>query len=132
MKKFAKMRKLATSTLKGLATLIAVAGLAFGVVGTAKAQTAFPFDGNLVGYWSFNVDQADPTNDDSVNMNDGALVGPPVYDCTDVASGSGSTNTCSLDFAAGDSVGVADTVDLGSVDIYRSAIMVAAIFQVAS
>ena len=106
--------------MKKIVTLTAAVAfaLAFGFTGTAKAQFVFPFDGDLVGYWSFD-DEADPTNDDSGKGHDGTLgANPttggtnaadedddPVYDSGDVAPI--ISTAFSLDFD-----GVKDTGDM--------------------
>ena len=55
--------------MKLFVTCIAVLTLAFG--GAVKADFVFPFDGDLVSYWSFD----DGTANDQAGSNDGTIVG---------------------------------------------------------
>lgn len=86
--------------MRKFAMLAAIAGfIAIGFGETANASITFPFDSDLIFYYSFDNDATATTaTDDSANMNDGVISGL-AHDCTDTPATSG--NSCSLTTGGG-------------------------------
>ena len=110
--------------MRRLAILSAVTALAmaFGFAGSAKAQFTFPFDSDLVGYWSFD-DGMDPTNDDTGGGNDADL------DDTETPAFVASTapvpgNVFALDFDGNDFATVANANVLDVTSAYTIGVWV--------
>ena len=115
--------------MRRLATLTAAAALvAVGFSGTAGAQITFPFDDDLMVYYSFDDDSnAAVAPDDSANTNNGAISGA-LYDSGELAPVPGNVNSLSCD-------GTDDTVfapDDGTLTPSADAVTIAAWINVDS
>ncbi len=115
--------------MKRLATLTAAAALvAVGFSGTAGAQITFPFDDDLMVYYSFDDDSnAAVAPDDSANTNNGAISGA-LYDSLELAPVPQNVNSLSCD-------GIDDTVfasDDGTLTPSADAVTIAAWINVDS
>ena len=102
MRKLATLAAVVTATTFGLASMANAAG------------PTYSFDGDLMGYWSFD-DQANPTNDDSGNGNTGLLNCEGT--CTDPVFDTGVLAPFAADVASILYDGVDDTVEIADDDI---------------
>jgi len=107
--------------MRKLATLAAiVTATTFGLAGAANAAgPSYSFDGDLIGYWSFD-DETDPTNDDSGNGNNGKLICETAIDplCVDPAFDTDAAdvppsagNVASIEFNGADQIVEVDDDD---------------------